>query len=79
MTNDELRADYDALYQGLRSERKWRDQVFPTGHPKREAKLAEMDKLIAIVVRWKDALKEHCEPEYEQPPLLDVPRKADYK
>lgn len=78
MTEDELRADYTTVYRSLRAERRWREHVFAEGHLQRAAKLAEIDKLLAVIDRWKDALKPHCEPEPEQPRLLDVPRKGEY-
>ena len=75
MTQDELRTKFTAAYKiGLR-ERAQRDRVFPPGHPQREAKLNEIDRLLALLVEIKDAAKEAC---FEQPKLLDAPRRADY-
>jgi hypothetical protein len=78
MTEAELRALYNEAYRIVQHERRMREQVFKPGHPRREEKLLEMDKLLAILTTLKDALKPHCDAGLEQPRLLDVPRKAEY-
>ena len=79
MTLNELRAQWEEAYAIIKRERGKREQVFGPNHPQRKAKLEEMDKLLAIVKGFKDALKSHCEPGYEQPALLDAPRKDSYQ
>lgn len=83
MTQDELRTKYNAAYRIVIRERAMRNAVFPVGHPQRDEKLAEIDKLLGIVTELKDALKPHCEPVFEQPKLLDVPagpeRRAEFR
>ena len=77
MTEPELRAQYNELYRTATNERKMRDRVFPPGHPDRDQKLGEMDRLLEIITGWKDELKARiC---YEQPPLLDVPKRTEYR
>lgn len=78
MKQSDLRADYATLYRSLRAERRMRSHVFPPGHAKHEEKLAEIDRMLAIIDTWKDLLKEHCDPEYEQELLLDVPVPVKY-
>ena len=56
-----------------------RGHVFPPGNPRHDEKLAEMDRLLEIVTQLKDELKERLDAEYEQPRLLDVPRRAEYR
>jgi len=79
MTVDELSALYKSAYRIIRRERVWRERVFAR-HYQRDEKLAEMDRLLEIVMAMKDELKERlAEESYEQPRLLDAPRKAGYE
>lgn len=79
MTKDELKAKYSTVYRTLHRERAMRDRVFREGHPQREAKLAEMDVALAILEEMKDEIKRGMEPDFEQPVLLDVPKRATYQ
>lgn len=78
MTGDELRAKFGVAYKIIMRERNMRDRVFPAGHPKRDEKLAEIDRLLEIVQEFKNELKVRVGDDYEQPTLLDAPRKAGY-
>lgn len=78
MTGDELRALYTEAHNIIKAERRMREHVFRDKPSKRDAKVAEMDQLLAIVMKMKDELKEHIGVGYEQPRLLDAPRRADY-
>lgn len=75
MTLDELRSLYTEAVKIIRAERKMREYVFRSNSEKLAEKLAEIDRLLEIVTRMKDELKEHCEPGYEQQNLIDVPAK----
>jgi hypothetical protein len=77
MTLDELKAQHAEAYKIIQRERKMRLYVFAKKPEMLRAKIAEMDRLLKILSDWKDVLKSHCEPEIEQPKLLDVPRKYD--
>jgi hypothetical protein len=79
MTGDELRAKYKAAYKIIHRERKMREHVFRNDPVARQQKLAEMDRLLQIVTELKDALKEHVGVGYEQPALIDVPARTDYR
>jgi hypothetical protein len=79
MNSDELKTKFNTAYKIIARERKMREYVFRHDPLVREAKVAEMDKLLAIVTELKDELKPHCDPGHEQPLLLDAPRKADYQ
>lgn len=79
MTQDELRAQFGVLYKTLTRELRWRERVFPEGHPQREEKLREIKRALEIVDGWKDELKELLPKSYEQPPLLDVPPRTQYR
>ena len=78
MTMDELRSKFKVAYKIIDDERKMRAQVFKEGHPKREEKLREMDRLLEIMTEMKDVIKADLESKPEQPTLLDVPRRAKY-
>lgn len=78
MTNDELKAKYITAYRIVRRERKKREWVFRNDPAALAQKLGEMDELLGILTAFKDELKEHMGEEYEQPALLDVPKKATY-
>ena len=78
MTSDELRAKFNTAYKIISRERKWREHVFRNDPIALKQKVAEVDKLLSILVEMKDELKPHVEPSFEQPALLDVPKKADY-
>lgn len=70
MTWNELSAQYKAAYKIVARERAMRDHVFPPGNLKRDEKLQEMDKLLAILTSFKDELKPHTEDYLEQEPLF---------
>jgi hypothetical protein len=78
MTLDELRSTYEEARKIIRKERRMRQFVFRFDEATRRGKVQEMDQLLRLVAELKDALKPHCEADYEQPRLLDVPRKAEY-
>ena len=78
MTYEQLKANYAAAYRIILRERSMRDKVFAADQHKREAKIAEMDKLLEIIDTLKDELKKYIKPEMEQPALLDAPRKVEY-
>lgn len=78
MTKAELETKYKAAYRILYRERKMREYVFAEGDPRREAKLAEIDTLMKVLEEFKDEIKQGLEPDYEQPALLDVPKRATY-
>jgi hypothetical protein len=69
---------FTVAYKIIQRERRWREHVFRNDPIARGQKLAEIDKLLALVTEIKDLAKLACEPDYEQSALLDVPRKADY-
>lgn len=73
MNLDELRSLYMEAVKIIRAEREMRRYVFASSPEKQEAKLAEMDRLLDILRQIKDAAKA----EFEQPKLLDVPRKYE--
>jgi len=79
VTLEELKKDWEEAYAIMKRERDMRLKVFGPNHPQRKAKVEEIDRLFAIVKGFKDALKPHCEPGYEQPPLMDIPKKAGYQ
>lgn len=79
MTPDELRAKFNTAFKIVKAERRMREHVFQPGHPKRDEKLREMDRLLEIVTEFKDELKQHVGVDFEQSTLLDVPRKAEYQ
>lgn len=79
MTLDELRAKHKVAYQIIERERRWRAHVFPPGHPRHEEKLREMNRLLEILAELKDELKARMGAGYEQPALLDVPKKTEYR
>lgn len=78
MTLEELKANYTVAYKIIMRERAMRDRVFSADSDKRQAKMAEMDKLLEIVDDLKDELKKHIGSGPEQPTLLDVVREARY-
>lgn len=78
MTQDDLRKKFTKATRIAKAEKKQREWVFRNDPVRRDAKVAEMDELIAILVEFKDELKAHIGAEIEQPRLLDVPRKAEY-
>jgi hypothetical protein len=78
MTETELRQLYTDAYKIAQRERKARMFVFRDNAAVLDAKVREMDRLLKILAQLKDALKPHCDPDFDQPRLLDVPRKADY-
>ena len=43
-----------------------------------KSKIAEMDRLLDIVTALKDELKKHVSNGYEQPALIDVPKRTEY-
>lgn len=72
-TTTELRERYEAAVKIARAEKRMRQHVFRNQPATLAAKMAEMDTLLDTLAWLKDELKPHCEPEYEQPALLDVP------
>lgn len=78
MTEEELRALYDEGKKIIRDERAKRVWVFRNKPDQQKAKVAEMDRLMAILVALKDECKLHMEPVYKQPTLLDVPKPVVY-
>jgi hypothetical protein len=79
MTESELRQKFETAYRIIQRERKMRVFVFRHDPTTCAQKLAEIDKLLEIVTELKDFCKEHVEAGYEQPLLLDAPKKADYQ
>lgn len=79
MTGDELRAKYTVAYKIISRERKMREHVFRNDPVARKQKLEEMDRLLEIVTEFKDELKEHVGATYEQPALIDVPKRTEYR
>lgn len=79
MTLDELRALYTEAHNLISAERRMRERVFRTKPATRDAKVAEMTRLLEIVTQLKDELKPHVSGGYEQPPLLDMTRPAKYE
>lgn len=78
MTEEELRKDFETAYRIVRAERRMREHVFRGDTVKRDAKVAEMDKLVEILTRWKNELKPLVDDYMEQGVFFDVPRKAEY-
>lgn len=78
MTLDELRALYTEAHNLISAERRMRERVFRAKPATRDAKVAEMTRLLEIVTQLKDELKPHVGG-YEQPPLLDIARPAKYE
>lgn len=79
MTLDELRAKHRVAYRIIMRERAMRERVFRSDPVARQQKLAEMDRLLEILTELKDELKAKLGAGYEQPPLLDVPKKTEYR
>lgn len=79
MTPDELRTLYTEAYKLVQAERKMRLYVFRDQPDKLLVKMGEMDRLLLILTKMKDELKKHIGAGIEQPLLLDVPRKAEYR
>lgn len=79
MKESELKAKFTRIVQIARAELRMRQWVF-RDHPEKLAKkVAEMEELERLVTELKDALKPHVEVEMEQPALLEVPKKAEYR
>ncbi len=78
MTEHELRALYGLAFRFFEAERKWREHVFPPGHPQRNAKLAGLDTALRAVTAMKDFAKQHVEESPEQVELFDVPERGGY-
>lgn len=78
MTEAELKALYIEAYKIIRKERVMRLQVFRNKPKMLREKIGEMDRLMKILTDLKDELKAQLAPQYEQPQLLEVPRKAAY-
>jgi hypothetical protein len=79
MTADELKDLYTEAVKIARAEKRMRLFVFRSQPDNLQAKIGEMDRLLYILEQMKDALKPHVTVEYEQPALIDVPRKAQYQ
>jgi hypothetical protein len=69
---DDLRTRYIRLRRTLKTERTWRDRVFPVGHPKREAKLAEIDQAIDDLSALGEAIREVLDNAPEQLKLISI-------
>jgi hypothetical protein len=78
MTLEELKANYTVAYKIIMRERAMRDKVFAANPDMREAKMAEMEKLLEIIDDLKDELKKHIGSGPEQATLLDVVREVKY-
>lgn len=78
MKVSELRTLYEEAVKIARKERAMRLAVFRNSPERQAEKVAEVDRLLEILQQIKDVAKEACEPDYEQPALLDVPKKAEY-
>jgi hypothetical protein len=78
VTEDELKRVYTEAVKIVQAERKMRLYVFRDRPNVLRAKIAEMDRLLSILMQIKDTLKPHCDDAYEQPALLDVPRREQY-
>jgi hypothetical protein len=76
MTSDELRQIYTDAVRIAQAELRWRTHVWRDKPEIMQAKTAEIKRLLLILETMKDALKPHCD--YDQPRLLDAPRKVDY-
>ena len=79
MTKEELRAKFNTAYKIIKAERGKREWVFRNDPEVLAQKLGEMDLLLGILTEFKDELKQGMEPDYEQPALLDVPKRATYQ
>ena len=77
MTRNELEQKYKTAYRIAEKERRWRDHVFPEGHPRREEKLREMDRLKEILTEFKDFIKERVDVEHEQLFLINLPTRYE--
>lgn len=82
MNQSELKADYATAYKIVMRERRMREYVFRNKPDEAAKKVGEIDALLAILDKWKDALKE---PEPTQPALIaeerswqDTPRAVQY-
>lgn len=73
MTEEQLRKLHTKLYRFIVSERLMRLQVFPEGHPKRAAKLADCDEAMAALTEIKEFAKSHAAPSPQQAALLPLP------
>lgn len=78
MTEHELRKLFELAYRFFEAERKWRQHVFPPGHPQRNAKLGQLDTALRAVTAMKDFAKQHVEESPEQVELFDVPERGGY-
>ena len=72
MNEQQLRKLHQKLFRFIVSERLMRVQVFPEGHPKRAAKLADCDEAMAALTEIKDFAKSYALPTPQQAPLLPV-------
>jgi hypothetical protein len=79
MTQDELRRLYTEAVKIARAELRQRQWVFRDRPDMLKAKVAEIERLLLILETMKDALKPYVDAEFEQPALLDVPRKGEYR
>jgi hypothetical protein len=71
MDLDTLKADYTAIVKPIRRELAMRHRYRGYSEAERKVRIAELEKVLEIAERWKDALKATCEPEIEQAALLD--------
>lgn len=75
----ELQDLYTEAVKIARAEKRMRLWVFRNQPDKLKAKIGEMDRLLYLLEQLKDAAKRGVDDGYEQPTLLDVPRKAEYR
>lgn len=74
----ELQDLYTEAVHIARAEKRMRLYVFRNQPDKLKAKVGEMDRLLYLLEQIKDVAKLAVDDSYEQPTLLDVPRKASY-
>lgn len=79
MTLDELRQKYATAYKIIQRERRMREHVFRNDPVASKQKMAEMDRLLEILVVMKDFCKEHVQGEIEQTTLFDLPKPTQYQ
>lgn len=78
MNYEQLKANYAAAYRIILRERSMRDRVFAADQHKRDAKMAEMDKLLELIDDMKDELKKYIKPDMEQDALFEMAKKVEY-
>lgn len=76
MSGEELRDLFTEAVGIVQAEKKWRRKVFHDPITQK-AKVGEMERVLAILVLFKDELKPHVSAIPEQGTLIDVPRKYE--